>query len=851
MKMLGMKVSLLCGLLTSMLPLMGCLEDRKAEVASEERASLFEGVKAVTNLGGFPPAVKVEWNSSIYPISGYRVYALIKDPETNVNQWTAVSEVLSAETTSFLHSATDQVVPGQIITYKVQALDLNNVEDGNNKQKSTIVFDGIQDAIITGKTTATVTISTGVGSFNEIRIYAQPVRAGAAKKLVATAVGNVSTINVTGLKSGVNYKFTANAYIAATSSEDGNNVYKLGQTYSDSFGSGKTTDNDYKYQSVRLVQGFGNAPNESATDGQLTDRTIRITFNPFVDAQSNTKYRIIRGSGIIRLDTTTQTVCSATTNLSCVVCTVSGAGPLTCTDGFIAAPPKKYEYTVALVKTDPTTNEEWVEELPTTNAADFVFSAHVPPEYMVLAQRDSANYEMCNQLKSPPNPRKTNRCSYSGIGAVPYNSGPGKTPKTFDAGYYDFGYNLLVDRHMLACNWTRAPACGPNGCIGNVTVDANNDGVPEAFGVPSNAVGVDGNVFFALNHYHGPNCFIKSAGTWRQVTSENTASSLMTQAATVDPGTPGDRKRPVLHYLTADAAIKLCNAQGSEYGTKRLLRRREWVVSTPMAYLEGEPNALVDKGDRWRMQLGTVGYQNGAQILDSGQCANVSFSTYQTTPATIAQIVDPANERPQMRTPQWATDYGLYGEKYFIGSHATRNCVSRIGIQDPLPWNYNVWLSDQFSRPSITASPPPIWQGESSELDNGNRDFLGFAFNDSTLGPSLNDANAFTYYYLRGTNSANVRSFPCFNAALGIPLFGGGPGQTLQNYSSYLLGAELNPSEGGVGITQNATMLSFSGGWNNSNTSFMAGSRSSRWSFYLWQRNGTSENRVLCAIEAE
>ncbi|NUN06171.1 MAG: hypothetical protein HUU57_10460, partial [Bdellovibrio sp.] len=88
-------------ILTWIILLTGCLEDRQSEQATSSRESLFEGVTKVTNLGGYPPAVKVEWNSSIFPISGYKVYALIKDVNTNTNAWTAVSDILSPDTTSF------------------------------------------------------------------------------------------------------------------------------------------------------------------------------------------------------------------------------------------------------------------------------------------------------------------------------------------------------------------------------------------------------------------------------------------------------------------------------------------------------------------------------------------------------------------------------------------------------------------------------------------------------------------------------------------------------------------------------------------------------------------------------
>lgn len=840
-------------LILYLLLLSGCLEDRQSAQQGSLRESTFEGVTRVTNLGGYPPAVKVEWNSSNFSISGYRVYALIKDSTTNLNTWTAISDILSPDTTSFLHSATDQVVSGQIITYKVQAIDLVGVEDGNNRQMSTVVFDGIQDVFITGKTTATVTISTGVGAFNEVRVYAQPVRSGAGKKLVATAVGNVNNILVTGLKSGVNYRFTANAYIASFNREDGNNVYKIGQTYSDSFGSGKSTDSDYKYRGVRLVQAFGDAPNVNVANGQPRERMVRITINPFAGATAYTKYKIVRGSGLTRLDTTTTTACTAATNSSCEVCTVSGIGPQNCVDTQVAPAPKKYDYTVALVKKDLVTNEEMVEELPTTNANDFVFSAHIPSSYMVLVQRDSANYEMCYQMKSPSDPRKKNRCVYSGFGATPYASGPGKAPLSFDPGYYDFGYNFLMDRHMVACNWTRAPACGPNGCVGDVSVDANSDGVPEGPGVPSNSVGVDGNVFFAMNSSGGPNCYIKSGGSWKQVTAETTDSALMAKGSTIDPGPENLRHRPVLYNMHPVAAAKLCNSQNSEYGPKRMLRRREQLVATPLPYFEGEPGAITEGGERWRVQFGVTGYKDSTTIYDSGECIGIN-NTFQGLPATINQLIAPTNQVSRIKTSAWAGYYNTPQEIYFIGSNATRRCVSRFGVQDPITYSgYGILLSDQFSRPQVTANPPPIYQGETSDLDSSNRDFVGFQFNETTMGASLpNAATGYTSYWLGSAdNGLNFRKFNYFNPALGTPLLGGPPGQTLLNFKDLVNSGEFNPLDAGYGLGQAGTINGFIN-YTYTNTQWMSAGIRSRWSFYIAVFGvDPTTNKVFCGVEAE
>ena len=70
-----------------------------------------------------------------------------------------------------------------------------------------------------------------------IRVYAQPVRTGGGKVLVKSIKGNVTSIDVTNLNSGVKYKFFVNAYMSYLATEDGNEVYVEGKTNSETFGS--------------------------------------------------------------------------------------------------------------------------------------------------------------------------------------------------------------------------------------------------------------------------------------------------------------------------------------------------------------------------------------------------------------------------------------------------------------------------------------------------------------------------------------------------------------------------------------------------------------------------------------
>lgn len=838
--------------------LSSCLEDKvvQSSEANENGSSWFEGVKSVKNLGGFPPGVLIEWNEATLPVNGYIVYALIRDSKTGINTWTNVSDVVPAGTTSYLHSATDQVIPGQIISYKVKALDLTSAEDTNNRQISTVIFDGLQDIRITGKTTAIASLSSAVGSFDEVRIYAEPTRSGGVKKLVATAVGNVLTVPITNLRSGVKYKFSAQAFMRSTNSEDGNQIYREGQTYSDSFGSGATNDTSYYFQNVRLVQSFGDAPNMDPVIGP-TQRVINITFNPFLNSTPDTKYRIVRAEGSQAvIDMTTTKNCTATENSSCIVCTVSGFGPQTCTDTNLDAPPKKYKYAVSLIKKDTGLNEEWIEELPTTNQSDFTFVSWVAPSYMVQVNRESSNYEMCYQLKKYSDPRKKNRCIYAGIGATPYNTNPGRAPLSFDSGYYDFGYNLFVDRNKLGCNWTRTPgACGStDGCIGKVFSDPDNDNVPNGQGTPSNLIGVDGNVYLGIND-DGPSCFVKVSGIWRDVGAAGTSLQALANVATADPGPIGLQHRPTIDIRSVEGAQQLCNAQASEYGSKRIMRRREWIVSSPLPYLQGEPGAFTTLYNRWYTQLGTLSNKGQSDADQVWGCA----STYQgesnllsrasvASPSNLSLYLDPGNKRAQLLLGGWGTHHFYYSDRYFIGSPATRNCKSRFGLQNPMGEGFNrgTILSDQFIK--MTSVKPVVFQGDTSDVDDGARDFVGFQLNSTTQGGTLNESTSNIFYYGAAT-SGTVQAFPFFLPTLGIPLMNISGTQNGTNYQEFLLSGELSPSFAGIGLTSSAGQAYFPHYNSTTARQTMTSGYHSRFSLLIWVPS--FGQTVRCAVSPE
>jgi hypothetical protein len=828
-------VALLCAFISV---LSGCLKDRDTQATTSTPNAWFAGVGLVKNLGGYPSAVKVTWAKADRSVLGYNIYSLRTNSSTGSNEWTLVGSVDDNQT-SFTDS--QNLSEGQVYTYKVLAVDaLTGGEDENIKQASTVTFYGIAGVTVTGKTTANITLNGSTGAFNEIHIYATPKNGGGASALVATAAGNVASVDVTGLRSGVNYKFSARAYMSYLGAEDGNDSYILGQTYSDSFGSGKTNDTSFNYRGALNVQGFGNAPN--ATSGP-TARQINLTWLPFISSSSTTKYKVVRSTTTV-IDTTASTACTSSSASSCQVCTVTGSEY--CEDTNVAAPPQTYYYAVTVVKRD-SSGTEYTEELPCQNSADcmnmalYQIKAHVPPDYMALVQRDSANYEMCLNIKAYSDPRHNQRCIYTGLGAVPTTTGPSKSASSYTPGYYDFGYNLFIDRYKVACNWTQnSSSCGPNGCIDILST------IGSAIVPPGSGVGDIGNVFYGLqsNWYGQPTCYMKTSSGWKGVglSSSNLTSSQTASAVTIDPGPTGNKNRPPLAYMDADGALGVCNSQSTGYGKKRLLRRREYLVASPPAYIQGEPNAIT----------ATSYIFNAPDSSAMGCIPTVTF------PATISEWLSASSSA--VRLVVGGSAYNHYDSgamrtlNYKIGSEDTKTCVSRFGIQGIA--GFGIMFSDTFIRTNGTALPA-ILQATSSDYDSGNLDHGSFIFN-KILGPLAQLQSGATDYYYGGMNTAAAVSAMCststtnpvsFIPAMGLPVCTwSGSTQNLRAMNEF----ELTGQIGSIPVTGNGYVANVFTPNPTTWTKYqMSSGVTGRFGIGFLPTSNYKYTNVFCAVEAE
>lgn len=827
--------------------LTSCLEERKTASEESNTTSWFLGVKTARNLGGSPSAIKVEWSASERAVLYYRVYSLAEDSDTKLTNWVMIAEV-PPDVTSFVHTNLNS---GQVYSYKVQAVDLKDQEDGNTNSAATVAFEGIASATVTGKTTAVIGLNSSTGAFDEVRVYATP-KYGGSKTLVATAKGNISTINVSNLRSGTTYHFSVNAYIGYLKSEDGNNVYVEDQTYSESFGSGTATDSSFAYRGVLNVQAFGAAPNAPLIPTTVEDptfainfpnflenprqRLVRLTWLPFTGSNSETKYKVVRIAGTNSVDTNTSTVCSSSTDKSCTVCTVTGK--TTCDDINVAAPPKKYDYIITLVKRNVSTNDDWVEELPKINSDDFRVSVSVPPDYMVLVQRDAANYEMCRNMGRFSNPRKKQRCSYIGVGDRPFNSGPTKPPLNLNYGYYDFGYNLFVDRYRVACNWTRTPnACGkPEGCI-HISAAHATDSSP-----PSNTIGVDGNVMYSIGS-GGSNCYYKKGGSWLPI-SNNTLTPVERDKMTrIDPGPDGQKHYPPVNSTAAEFGYYTCQSKTTEYGPKRLLRRREHVVAAAFPTLAGEPNAVDDIASRLNLKFSKNGYKQY-------ECPTTNtLSLLRPTPLSITEMLEPSNYRGQLSIYSTQLPRGV--GHYFIGTQATIRCQNRWGGQDQISNNTTgTPLSDMFLRTNGTTNYPMQVRGEIPDFDPGNKDFLGIEFGTGMATNLPNDAvPGWKTVSMNLAGESSLGSSFIVPVGLNIMNWTSVATQDLWNFVDFIYNGLFSGDNFGINAATSRFTI-FNGNYDKVQ---LNEGPLGRWSYtiYGFPNTASYESTLWCAVEAE
>lgn len=282
-------------------------------------------------------------------------------------------------------------------------------------------------------------------------------------------------------------------------------------------------------------------------------------------------------------------------------------------------------------------------ESPSTEAYAEI-DVPIPPSNMVLMHKWIANKEACTKIGATTDPYNDFRCAYTGPGS--------------NAGYYQLTNHLFIDRFEAGCNYSRAPKCTSNGCIGTTSPTAALSGI------------ASGDIYY--NRNTGVCSVYNATGaTW---------VTLSTNLGTYSDGLdrePNVANLPPLINFTQAESSDYCDQVGRG---KRLMTRLEQVAMSA-----------------WRSDLETntiTNLESGLLLSTNLSCNTMSATglTYSNgaVPTTGNEDTLPATLGSTLRTVQ-------------TGSTSTAACVSRYGAQD-LIGNVREWTSDQFSNCRVGAN---------------------------------------------------------------------------------------------------------------------------------------------------
>jgi hypothetical protein len=346
-----------------------------------------------------------------------------------------------------------------------------------------------------------------------------------------------------------------------------------------------------------------------------------------------------------------------------------------------------------------------------TQEADAELEVFTPSNNTALVHRWMANQDMCKLLGESAQIDRTKnyQCPYTGPGNLGY------TGAATGSGYFDFGSSYLVDSYESGCNYSLT-SCAAGPCLGTVVPTAS-----------------DGDVVGAVFFNRGDSkCYIKTdPTTW--VDAENATQAELVTMTTNMAG------NPALTMVGQDAASLAC--QGFSIpniaGVKNLLSRKLFIASAAW----DDSISIYDYGV---METG-VSLDTGNGYCNSDQGNGLDWAAETNAIPNNYELITgfPASNAWALRT----------------GSVATKNCVSKYGIQDLIG---NAW---EINSDDIQSNTDGTAVGLASISDATNTDFKDVQFSTQAL---IADPSS-------SGNAGYLKYAEMFLPTLGIPLSNGTP----------------------------------------------------------------------------
>lgn len=759
----------------------------------------FKGAKSARNV---ITGVEISWDQ-VHPskiVNAYRIYRVQGESKT-------LLATLGSDANTYIHSG---LISGVRYSYIVKAVDPGNEEDKNENMVSAYAWSGLNNVQASSNTSISISFPREPSGAN---IYIFLSGEGKGRELVAILDdAEVSQGSYTLsqwedgelLKPGASYEVSAELCIPDYVDENDNCVLdgntKTFTVFTESYGYDSTPTGGPAWNGIAALRAFGYSPGtqpqSTSNDPEQTmtpsEAQVELGFLPFnlPNGMLDSMYRYVVfrfGEDEVFATNTLTRACPQTfnANTSLDPCVIAdnihptndfSDGMYHIVDKTVAASssvstPPRYRYLVALKHLSEPNNEAtgYVEGLAQNRLKNFSHLTPIPPKDMVLVQREAVNFEVCRiQYNIAPDPFNHNRCGSPEVGGTPYNSSPGNSALNLPSGFYDFGYNLFVDRYPLACKTQEA---FPYDASMNSYAE---DGLYNGFDLTAEnntAANVAYSVYGNGSSRHASNCLYKDSinDRWLSIADivqsegEN-AKDILGEMLTSSPDENSNFKvypKFSYPYWTSEMADYACSAfETPGYGNKRIPRMREFRAFTAPALTRTVGSDILKDFYYDELTQATT-----SQSRDQHSCLRSSPSTG-SRPSQILDIFNTQNN------PDHFTSYTGGGPNiYSIGSQSTARCMSRYGVADVLENPIAGGNNNRFSRSGLWAafyplsdrfyydSPSSTLFGIPSPIDSGNID-VSYAIAGGQTGYRMEIASTGSVF----TTSSSQR----FAVALGL-----------------------------------------------------------------------------------